>query len=348
MLTSTDRCNSKNSRKKCSEGRPKCDRCEVRNLPCEYILTNQTSIQTHRSTGTDLASNHQSALEHQQVTSQWNSEGNDAVDVSLASDGSFNGILPSISPSTFPDSFWNPGSIVDFDLDGFDLEGPLRFIESAFPTVYASPASATSSFRPRTASLQEAPSANDIESFGSTEPAFDPAITLKDRERTYFYHFLTNFYETIIRKEEEQKALDMHFAQLAGFRPLMYAILAVGAAHQAQLDRQASTFQTITDEALKFHSKAVKGLKISIDNKTKCPRNAIIACTFCLLFYEMIRGGFSTAPTHHLLGALHLMKTDANAGLNRTSMFHHKARAPDSSFAMCWAELIHAAVVPLL
>ena len=205
----------------------------------------------------------------------------------------------------FPSSFatWDQPDVSNGDLD--DLTRSLDFIESAFPRVnQVSPASTASADRPPSSGL-------------------DP-LNLWEHEQVYLATFRDDFWQVIVRKEEQPSSGSVHFAQLTNFLPLKYAILAIGAAWKAQTDETLALPSAIVDESVRLHSKAIRGLKISIGNKTKSSWNAIIACTFCLLFYDLIRGDVSTAPAHHLLGALHLMKIDKNAGLNRTSTFHHK------------------------
>ena len=221
----------------------------------------------------------------------------------------------SLSPHAvgYPSPFatWAQPDRSNYDLE--DLTSSLEFIESAFPRInHVSPGSTTSADRVPVSSVD--------------------SLSLWEHEQIYLVTFQDAFWQVIARKEEDPSAGNVYFAQLAGFAPLKYAILAVGAAWQAQTDPTIILAQAIVDESVRLHSKAIRGLKVSIGNKAKSPWNAIIACTFCLLFYDLIRGDVSTGPTHHLLGALHLMKIDKNAGLNRTSTFHHKASHTNVSY----------------
>ena len=341
-----DTLHSKESRKKCNEAKPKCVRCAVRELPCEYIPTESSNSHARpitRDTSSSSIRNPLQSHQDREVPSEWRTPASGILQPTAPGVSSGHLMDPFTPGLDLQSSVWNTSERLDFELDGFDLEGPMRFIESAFPTTYSSPESARS--------LQDGPSF-----FASTGPAASLASTLNisttlcDSEKTSLLWFQEEFYETIIRKDEDHKAFNLHFIQLANFEPLLQAVLAVGAAHRAQLGPGIKSSQDLVDEGLKLHSKAVRGLKISIDNKTKCSRNAIIACTFCLLFYELIQGGFSTVTTHHLLGALHLMKTDANAGRNKTSMFHHKVINPFQPSFLYFARrvLTRSTAIPIL
>lgn len=301
-LTSND---SKASRKKCSESRPRCLRCSKRNLACHYDEPESGGRLEDTSLTPHGASRY--ALDGQPRTygSQAIEQLDEAVDRSVLTYGARLAL--------------GPGSAdLDVEANVFDLERQMWFLDSAFPAV-PTPGSSTA------ASVRQVP---DILTQGSGHERFavgqsNVLETLEHQQRLYFLHFQGEFSKTIVRKDEDPNMFFSHFARLADFKPLLHAILAVGAAHLSRLAPEPAPIQTMSDDSLHYHSKAVRGLKLVIENKMRCSQNAIIAVTICLLFYEMVQGGFSTTATHHLLGALHLMKRDTNAGLNKTSTFHH-------------------------
>lgn len=197
-----------------------------------------------------------------------------------------------------------------------DFAGSLDFIESAFPRIsHVSPTSAAS---------VERPNIFDVQQGLSLSGSADLNLGLWEHEQAYLRSFEQDFWSAIVRKEEQPALVKLHFSQLAGFEPLKFAVLAVGAAYKAQSEENTTQRQAELDESIRLHSKAVRGLKVSIGNETRPLWNSIIACTFCLFFYELIRGDITTTSAQHLLGALHLMKIDTSAGLNSTSTFHHK------------------------
>ena len=309
---------SKLARKKCSEERPRCKRCIARDWPCEYNIRRRdeySEVSADRGAGNGLHHPPSPAIDPYLSSSTLPNIASILNPAPTLFGGSATSYSGTIAPPPPP---WLSSTTSNIELA--DFAGSLDFIESAFPRInHVSPGSASSTDRPAV-----------YEGLNTSYPGsvipLHATIGLWDHERIYLKTFEEDFWSVIVRKDSSPSLAHLHFSQLATFEPLKFAILAVGAAFRAQtLDAdEHSQRQAILDESIRFHSKAVRGLKVSIGNEPRSLWNAIIACTFCLFFYELIRGDITTTPAQHLLGALHLMKIDKNAGLNRTSTFHQK------------------------
>lgn len=308
---------SKTSRKKCDEAQPVCSRCAQRDLDCIYTIRRRHT-HTFRTT-----------YAHESPSTPRN----DSIGSLTGPSNDFSGLVDPSFASPFPmGQQWPfaPGSgwpqIEGTGSASEDLAGSLRFIESAFPRVsHLSPNSATGS-----EPLLSAEAGNNLSNFNiETEPPNGVSQELWRHEQSYLKAFQDDFWPVIARKDEDPSSAKLHFTQLALYEPLRHAIIAVVSAWRAQTDVSSNAQQRPLDEGIRYHSKAVRGLKISIGRQDKSSWNSIIACTFCLLFYELLRDDSSTTPAHHLLGSLHLLKVDRNAGLNSTSTFHHKVRVSE-------------------
>ncbi|KUJ21649.1 uncharacterized protein LY89DRAFT_608045 [Mollisia scopiformis] len=280
----------KEKKKKCNEKRPQCDRCEERNLQCEY-----EPVKPRKRRRTSFAG---SALSHENESptfcnDRWPGRF-DYFDASSVDGGH----------KWESQSYQYPESEGSLDWDGPYENG--NDVEEVIRTEHmAEPSTAVARSRsqyPDLAMIAPSPVVSPLVEFCS--PVFQE-FTEKRNRRALVDHFCNVLSHLIVFKEDtgnpfRQLVLPLSHAS----SPVMNAIFALSSAHLE--------YRGIENEekSLDFHNKALQGLARLIEQNEESNREEVLGAIMLLVYYEvLVQKGSSNIVNGHLKGAMTIMKS---------------------------------------
>ncbi|KAE8443160.1 hypothetical protein EG329_002329 [Mollisiaceae sp. DMI_Dod_QoI] len=280
----------KEKKKKCNEKRPQCDRCEERNLQCEYEPVKPRKRRRTSFAGSVLSNDNESPSF---CNDRWPGRFDYYDNPSINSTHKWES-----------NSYQYPESEGSLDWDGSYENG--SDVEEIIRTeqILESPTAVTRSRSqyPDLAMIAPSPIVSPLMEFCS--PMFQE-FTEKRNRRALVDHFCNVLSHLIVFKEDtgnpfRQLVLPLSHAS----SPVMNAIFALSSAH---LEYRGVENE---EKSLDFHNKALQGLARLIEQNEYANREEVLGAIMLLVYYEvLVQRGSSNIVTGHLKGAMTIMKS---------------------------------------
>lgn len=258
-------------KKKCNEKRPQCDRCEEKNLQCEY-----ETVKPRKRKRQPLGISHQ-GTSHRFQDEDWSSHVDEFHERSYSFDN------PGLSYWETDSSFVYPNSEQIEHVEHVDeVEDDL---EDAVPSAPASNHTATLSVRsksqyPDLAMIAPSPVCSPLLEFCA--PVFMEFSDKRNR-RGLVHHFCTVLSHLIVFKEDTGNPFQRLVLPLShDSSPILDAIFALSSAHLE--NRGIGT----EENSLFFHNKALQGLAKLLDSEST-NREEVLGAIMLLVYYEVVR-----------------------------------------------------------